>query len=545
MRRFLPHILIVLSVIGMTVTTSTSFATGKRVRPNIVFIFADDLGYHDLGCYGSDYYKSPNIDKLAKRGMLFSSGYSAAGNCAPSRGCLLSGQYTPRHSVYAVGNTKRGPVNLMRMEPIPNRSGLAKHVISMADALKAAGYVTGIFGKWHLSGPDGCQPGDQGFDVVMNKNYKGVGVRTDPKGIYTITDAACKFMEKNKDRPFFAFVSHNAIHTGLQAKKETLEKFKKADPGKQHNNPLYAACTFDLDDGVGLLMQKLIDLGIEDNTLVIFTSDNGATPVSTQEPLRGAKGSYYEGGVRVPFLAVWPGVIEPGSKCDVPVINIDLYPTFLDAAGAAAPKNHVLDGESIVPLLKGAGKLKRQAIYWHFPGYLDRPVPRGRDPVFRTRPTTVMRKGDWKLHLYHEEWQLDGGRGKLKTNNAVELYNLADDIGERKNLALSQPEKRDELLDDMLAWMKKVDAKMPTVVNKKYDSSKGVGKEKKKKGKGGKKKKTARALYRSMFDDIGVLRCRFVTGREWTPVYSTIFSGRGWAGEMLSRFVYLGRKSSG
>jgi arylsulfatase A-like enzyme len=204
----------------------------------------------------------------------------------------------------------------------------------------------------------------------------------------------------------------------------------------------------------------------------VFTSDNGGTQRSSQEPLRGNKGCYYEGGIRVPCLVRWPGVVAPGSRCDLPVTLLDLYPTFLAAAGAAPPKDKVLDGESIVPLLKGEPALRRQAIFWHFPGYLDAPVLRGRDPVFRTRPVSAIRKGDWKLHLYHEEWQLDGGRAKVATNNAVELYNIAADEGERKNLAAENPTKRDELLDDLLAWMKATKAPMPTEKNPKYDPAK-------------------------------------------------------------------------
>ena len=200
---------------------------------------------------------------------------------------------------------------------------------------------------------------------------------------------------------------------------------------------------------------------------------NGATIVvdggnSLQEPLRGKKGSYYEGGIREPFIVHWPGVIQPGTRCDVPVINQDLYATFLAVAGANPPAGKIIDGESLVPLFRQSGPLRREAIFWHFPGYLDGPVTRGRDPVFRTRPVSVIHKGDWKLHLYHEEWQLDGGRARLETNNAVELYNLRQDIGERNNLALANTAKRDELLNDLLGWFKAVGAKLPEARNPEY-----------------------------------------------------------------------------
>jgi arylsulfatase A-like enzyme len=464
----LRHIIFLLCSIVLV----SSSALAQPPRPNIVFIFADDLGWKDVGYQGTDFYETPNIDRLAKEGMVFSQAYAGAGNCAPSRAVLLSGQYSPRHSVYAVGDTKRGPVNLMRMEPIPNKSGLAPAQVTMAEALKAAGYVTGLFGKWHLGGKDGASPKEQGFDVYFDSRSPDPNQRrdepSDPKGIYSLTRAAGKFMEENRSRPFFAFVSHHAIHTALEARPSSLAKFKAKAPGAQHKGALYAACLYDLDDGVKLLLDKLKELGLDKNTLVVFTSDNGGTQQSSQEPLRGNKGGYYEGGIREPFIAYWPDVIKPGTRSDVPVMNIDLYPTFLAVAGATPPQGKTLDGESLLPLFNGTGRLKRQAIFWHFPGYLDDPVIRGRDSVFRTRPVSVIRKGDWKLHLYHEEWQLDGGRDKLATNNAVELYHIAADIGERNNLANANKAKRDELLKELLSWFRSVNAPLPTAKNPAY-----------------------------------------------------------------------------
>jgi len=482
-----------MSAFAFTLRRGTGFAaeTGRTGKPNIVLIFADDLGWKDVGYQGSDFMETPNIDRLAKEGVVFTAGYAAAGNCMPSRACLLSGNYTPRHHVYAVGSTDRGRKAAQRLVPIPNKSGLAKDNITFADALKSAGYVTGIFGKWHLAGPDGAEPAAQGFDFVHQSFGGWSGNEPDnPKGIYSLTRAAGEFMEKNRDRPFFVYLPHYAIHSGLQARASTLEKFKAKAPGKQHNDAMYAACTYDLDDGVGILLKKIKDLGLEENTLVVFTSDNGGTQQSSQEPLRGNKGCYYEGGIREPFIVRWPGVTRPGGKCDVPVINVDLFPTFLAAAGAAVPAGKVLDGESLLPLLKGDGALKRQAIFWHFPGYLDNPVKRGREldvrTGFRTRPVSVIHKGDWKLHLYHEEWQLDGGREKMATNHAVELYNIAEDIGERNDLAASNPAKRDELLNDLFAWIKSTNALIPTKPNPDFNPSAVAHKGKS----GGKKNKT-------------------------------------------------------
>ena len=485
------------SVLSVFVVLGSSFGNAAD-RPNIVLVFADDLGWKDVGYQGSDFMETPHLDRLAQQGTVFTAGYAAAGNCAPSRACLLSGTYTPRHHVYAVGSTDRGNKAQQRLIPIPNKNGLAKDNVTVADALKAAGYATGHFGKWHLAGKDGALPTEQGFDesfdsfgeAALKEGSEGnqAGPPSDPKGVFTLTRRACEFIEANKERPFFCYLAHHAIHGPLQGRPETLAKFKAKTPGGQHSNALYAACTYDLDASVGVLMQKLNDLGLEKNTLLVFTSDNGGTQQSSQEPLRGNKGSYYEGGIREPFIVRWPGVTQPGSRCDVPVINVDLFPTFLAAAGAAVPEGKVLDGESLLPLLRGEPSLARPAIFWHFPGYLDSPVIRGREldvrTGFRSRPVTVIHKGDWKLHLYHEEWQLDGGRQKLAENNAVELYNLKDDIGERINVATKNTAKRDELLGELLAWHRSANALVANEPNPKYQSD-AVPAEKKK----GKKKK--------------------------------------------------------
>jgi arylsulfatase A-like enzyme len=445
----------------------------RAARPNLVLILADDLGWKDVQYQGSDFHETPNLDRLATQGVVFTQAYAGAGNCTPSRAVLLSGQYGPRHGVYAVGSTERGPKDLMRMLPVPNKSGLPASNVTIAEALKAAGYATGLFGKWHLGPPDGTAPAAQGFETVFDPRSPNPNLRRDepedPKGVFSLTRAAAAFAEKNRDRPFFALVAHHAIHVALEARPSSLARFKAKRPGVQHTDAMYAACLFDLDEGVGLLLERLKALGLDSNTLVIFTSDNGGTQRSSQEPLRGSKGGYYEGGIREPFIAYWPGVIAPGTRNQTPIHGVDVYPTFLALAGAAMPPRQTLDGESLVPLLQNKdARLTRQAIFWHFPGYLDAPVIRGRDPVFRTRPVSVIRKGDWKLHLYHEEWQLDGGRPKIDTNRAVELYNLASDIGERHDLAASNRAKRDELLDDLLAWFKATSAPLPSEKNPAY-----------------------------------------------------------------------------
>ncbi len=451
--------------------------------PNIVLIFADDLGWKDVA-YNNDggFIETPHLDRMKQEGMSFPQAYAAAGNCAPSRACLLSGKYGPRHGVYAVGSTDRGPKEKFRLEPVPNTPQLKPDFVTMAESLKERGYVTGHFGKWHLgSAGQGTGPRQQGFDVSppelippgeadpadeppANKKRPQANrkpLTENPKKIHSITEAACHFIIENKTRPFFAFVSHHAVHSPLQARPETLARFqeKAASAKTPHVPALLAACIHDMDDGIGRLLAQLRTEGVDDNTMVIFTSDNGGPPPADNEPLRGAKGGYYEGGIREPFLARWPGRIKPDTICEVPVIHLDLYPTFVSAAGGTPPAD--LDGESLLPLFTGAADLKRPSLFWHFPGYLDKPVPRGRDPIFRTRPVSVIRQGDWKLHLYHEEWLLDGGRDQLAANRAVELYHLSGDIGERTDLADTETGKRDELLDNLLAWMQKTHAPFP------------------------------------------------------------------------------------
>lgn len=448
--------------------------------PNIVLIFADDLGWQEPGFAGSDFCETPNLDRLAREGMIFRHAYASAGNCQPSRACMLSGQYTARHGVYAVGSTDRGPKALMRMIPVPNRGNLPPETVTLGETMKAAGYATGFFGKCHMKDSDKGKSEHAGFEVIkVSKHGLNSDDPNDPKAIFSITDAACEFIDANRAKPFFAYIPHYAVHSRLEGRAETLARFKSKAPGKLgHDNALLAACLSELDTGIGRVLEKIKTLGLEENTLIVFTSDNGG-PHVTQEPLRGAKGGYYEGGIRVPMVVRWPGVVTPGSTCDVPVLNVDFYPTFLAAAGAAAPASP-LDGESLLPLFQGKSELQRKSIFWHFPGFLDGPVLRGRDPVFRTRPVSVIRKGDWKLHLYHEEWQLDGGREKLASNRAAELYNLASDAGEHTDLAETNSAKRDELLNDLLAWMKSTGAVLPEKSNPDYDPKAST--------KGGKKK---------------------------------------------------------
>jgi len=466
-----------------------ALSTLAQRKPNIVLIYADDQGWKDVGYQSDGQFQTPVIDDLAKRGMVFTDAYTNAANCQPARACLLSGNYTARHHVFAVSSTNRGPKHLMRLVPIPNRDGLSVENVTIADALKSAGYATGHFGKWHLyakggKGGGGALPSKQGFDVTYDSFGEGElpegakgnkkGPTTDPKGVFDLSKQACDFMEANKEKPFFVYLAHHAPHGPVQARESTRKMIKDT----------YKACIFDLDASVGRVLKKVRDLGLEKNTLIIYTSDNGSH-ANSQEPLRGKKGSYHEGGIREPMVAYWPGVIEAGSSCSTPVMQIDFFPTFLEMAGVKIAKT--LDGESLLSLFKQSGDLKRKSIFWHFPGYLDGPVPRGRDRVFRTRPVSVIRKGRWKLYLYLEEWVLDGGKSKAPGNNSIELYDLQSDVGEHKNLAQQNPETCDALLADLLSWHGTTKAPIPSEKNPDYNPD--AKPAKKKKGKKKDKKK--------------------------------------------------------
>ncbi len=476
------------SVVVMICSQSAQISQGAegRVAPNIVLIFIDDMGWKDAGFMGSDFYQTPHINQLAEEGMVFTSAYAAAGNCAPSRACMISGQYTPRHHVYAVGSTDRGPKEEMKLDPVPNKTELEAEQVTFAEGLKLNGYRTGMFGKWHLGYESPHAPADQGFDVADaqgGSSNKIFANDNDPKHIYYITKGACDFMSEcvsdHKDQPFFLYVAHHATHMSIQAREEMYAKMEKQPAGKYQDNAKYGAMNAQMDDGVGLLLEKIDELGLRENTLVLFTSDNGALPQSPPYPLRGYKGMYYEGGIRVPMIVRWPGVVKPGSRCDVPVINVDFYPTFLEVAGGKKPEGKILDGTSLVALLKG-DEITERAIYWHFPGYLDGPDPGSRDSIFRSRPETAMRKGDWKLLLFHEEWMLEDQQQIESSLSSVELYNLKDDISESKNLLTSEPEKARVLLKEMLAWHVKTNAKLPTRLE---EGQKVSGKQGKKKGK--------------------------------------------------------------
>jgi arylsulfatase A-like enzyme len=424
-------------------------------RPNFIFILIDDLGWKDLGFMGSRYYETPNIDKLAGEGLVFTNAYSNAPNCAPTRACLMTGQYTPRHGIYTVGTSERGQSKLRMLIPTPNKTDLDSKIVTIPEALKPAGYTSACIGKWHLGTKAPYRPVDRGFDVAFERNYSGHFSKDGEYLTDRLTDEAIKFIDANRNRNFFLYLSHHAVHTPIQAKRQLIEKYKKKKPVGAQNNPTYAAMIESVDQNVGRLMAKLDELGLRDNTVVFFFSDNGGYANATSmEPLRGSKGMLYEGGIRVPMIVRWPGVTRLGGVCDVPVIGIDFYPTMLEMADAPWPPGPVLDGLSIVPLLKGKKTLNRKAIFWHFPAYLE-PYNDKQWP-WRTTPAGAVRQGDFKLIEFFED-------GK------IEIYNLKDDLGERNNLAETMPEQAKELHKTLIEWRRSVNAPVPTERNPDYD----------------------------------------------------------------------------
>jgi uncharacterized sulfatase len=449
-------------------------AAGAEVakKPNFLFILIDDMGWSDLPCYGNAFHETPNIDRLAQLGMRFTDAYAAGPVCSPTRGSILAGQYTARTGItdFIPGHW-RPWAKLIVPE---NRLHLPLETTTLAEALKAHGYACGHIGKWHLGGK-AHGPQQQGFENVTG----GVRSRND-KGVTGFTNRAIKFIEENKETPFFLHLSHHTVHIPLEAPQELVEKYERklvsaqrqagAGPKPQTgvNNPVYAAMIEHLDDSTGRILKKLDELDLADSTMVVFFSDNGGlykpyggyggdmSPVCSNAPLRAEKGTLYEGGIREPLIIRWPGVVKPGTTCSAAVCSVDFYPTFLQAAGAKPDSHHTLDGESLLPLLAlvsaeraGAGQtggLQRDAMFWHYPHY------------HHSTPAGAIRQGKWKLIEFFEDGRL-------------ELYNLESDIGEKQNLAKKMPERAAALQRKLAAWRQSVGAKMP-IPNPDYDPAK-------------------------------------------------------------------------
>ena len=441
-------------------------------KPNLLFIFLDDFGWRDTSYMGSDFYETPHLDELARGGMIFTNAYSAAANCAPARASLLSGQYSPRHEVFNVGTGPRGKAAHRRLKHIPGVDTLDPGTVTWAHCLQDAGYRTATMGKWHLS----KDPLPYGFDLNVAGTHSG----GPPKGYYpphpkvpnlgevrddeyltdTLSDRAVSFIGESADDPWVLYLTHFAVHTPLDAKKELEAKYKQKKPGTLHDHVAMATMIQSVDDGVGKIVAALEDAGVRERTIIVFFSDNGGYgPATDMNPLKGYKGTYYEGGIRVPFFVNWPGVVEAGQSNDTPIIGVDLYPTFCSMLGAELPEKQPLDGVDLVPVLRG-GQIEERSIFWHFPAYLQSYGPstsdEQRDPLFRSRPCSVIRRGQWKLHEYFEKGEF-------------ELYHLGDDVGEENNLASEQPEKLAELRDELLKWRKEIGAPVPTEPNPQFD----------------------------------------------------------------------------
>lgn len=446
------------------------------VKPNIIFLLADDLGYMDVGCYNpATFYETPQIDALAKRGMRFTQGYAACAVCSPTRGSIMTGKYPPRFGITDfIPGAASG-----KLKSAPNAEHLPLEEVTIAEALRDAGYTTFFAGKWHLGNGE-YYPGAQGFireleSLAGQKEgaqffYPQSGLpvpdqRDDPKTTDRIVNEAVKFIGENRDRPFFAFLPFLAVHLPIGARADLVAKYEQKAKGAPadlyaperespvlmvQNNPVYAAMVEQLDTAIGRLIAAVEQNGLTRKTIIVFMSDNGGlssrrgSPTSNA-PLRAGKGWPYEGGVREPMIVVAPGVTKAGSTCDTPVTSTDFYPTLLQLAGLELKPQQHRDGFSFVPLLKGESVSREQPLFWHYPHY------HGAGAT----PHGAIRDGDWKLI----EWFEDG---------ALELYNIPQDLSEKHDLAAEQPAQVKVLHAKLIAWRKEVGALMPTP-NPDYD----------------------------------------------------------------------------
>jgi arylsulfatase A-like enzyme len=464
----------------LLVASAGIHAAPAEKKPNIIFILADDLGSADLGCYGSSFYETPNLDRLAKEGMYFTDAYAASPVCSPTRASILTGKYPARLGItdWLPGRKDQPSQKLKRPEL---KSFLPLEETTLAEALRDGGYKTSFFGKWHLGDSPAHWPEHQGFDFNLGGCEKGTppsyftpyklpNLPDGPDGEYLtdrLTSEAIHFIEQNREKPFLVYLSHYAVHNPLQAKPALLEKYKakaanlpagqgpeflddNGRPVRQvQNNPAYAAMVENLDENVGRILDTLAELKLDENTIVIFTSDNGG--LSTSEgsptsnlPLRAGKGWAYEGGVREPLLIKWPRVTKPGSVCNKPVSSPDFFPTILEMAGLPLLLHQHLDGTSLVPDLKSADSPERP-LFWHYPHYSNQ----------GGSPYGAVRLGDFKLIEWYED-------------NRVELYDIQNDLGEKHNLATENPETAAALATRLHGWRTDVNANMPRP-NPSYD----------------------------------------------------------------------------
>ncbi len=484
MKKHLVSLLVTIVSLG-----TTAYAEGvanPATKPvNIVFILVDDLGWADIGSFGSTFYETPNIDRLAASGMRFTDAYAAGAVCSPTRVSLMTGKYPPRtHSTEFFGcptPKKWSKLHKTKLLPAPIKDKMELDEITVAEAMKAGGYKTFFAGKWHC-GEEGYWPQDQGFDINKGGWTRGGPYGGDqyfsPYGNPMLEDGekgehlpnrlaneTVKFIEGHKDEPFFAYLSFYSVHTPLISRPDLKKKYQERQKAlnlkttwaeesstwdqetmfarQSQNDPTYAGMVEAMDLAVGKVLDALDRLELAEDTLVVCTSDNGGLSTAggkwlptSNLPLRTGKGWLYEGGIRVPTIARWPGVIAAGSDCLEPIISTDFYPTFLSAAGLPLRPEQHIDGTSLMPLFKGE-HLERDAIYWHYPHY-------GNQGGF---PGGIIREGDWKLIE-----KFEGG---------IELYNLRKDIGEMDDRSAQEPERAKAMLAKLKAWQKDVGAIFP------------------------------------------------------------------------------------
>ena len=457
-KRFIVLAIFVELVIGQLPASAAEQTANHRPRSsrlNIVLMLIDDMGWRDVGFAGNRFIDTPNIDRLAASGIVFTQSYSSAPNCAPTRACLMSGQYTPRHGVYTVVDPNQAAGSPWhKLLAAESSAELPTEIETIAESLRAGGHATAFFGMWNLgrgrTGP--VTPGGQGFDRVVFPENLGFGKDAyfDNSGNYLsdrLTDEVIGFMEANRNRPFFAYYADHAVHAPWEPKSELLSKYQRklTASNDSRDNAEYAATIEAVDNNVGRIMETLVRLQLTDNTVVIFTSDNGGTQQFTP-PLWGGKGELYEGGIRVPLAIAGPGVKKPGSLCDAPVTTVDLYPTMLELAGFNPRAGQILDGISLVPALAGASTLSRKRMFWHFPCY-----------VGRATPSSAVREGDFKLIEFFE----DGGR--------YELFDLRADPNEEHDLAAAMPDKAAALLRSLQEWQQQTGAAIPNKSNPNYN----------------------------------------------------------------------------
>ena len=479
---------------GATGATKLLAAQSSDGKPNFILILIDDLGWIDTGCYGSRFYETPNIDRLAAEGMRFTNGYAACAVCSPTRAAVMTGRYPARTGVtdwIHFRDFRGGRTNPNQKNPTeyvggknrkllcpPNPFWMELNEVTIAETLKPAGYTSCHVGKWHL-GPDAWYPDKQGFDFnIAGCDYgqppsyfdpyfrKGQGniptLKPRRQGEYLTdreADEAVQFIRRHKDKPFFLYLAHYAVHTPIQAKEELTEKYKNK-PLYGQKNPTYAAMIESVDDAMGKILSVLDELNLAERTVIFFTSDNGGlSNVTSNVPLRAGKGYPYEGGIREPLIIRWPGVIKPGTVSHEPITSVDYFPTICELASVPLIRDRAIDGVSLVEHLKSNGtkSLNREAIFWHFPHYRDDIVP-----------YSIIRAGDWKLIKRYPCLRRDRLAPAEAGGKTFELFNLKDDLSEKNDLSDKMPEKVKELDAKLNDWLKATSAKLP-IPNPDYD----------------------------------------------------------------------------